>query len=156
MLGLGRGGGGRWAVSQKHTLIRSFFIFSGKMSSSCRGGQGAGGVREAGGERAGSGIPKSGGKPRERDKISRYWVTFHNRNTTKRREPLRKGTGSGSKSYGRREFQTQLSCWARIVHVLFTKWMKLAIDIIIKKFWRKRRTWFPDCFINSSFSSLNA
>ena len=57
---------------------------------------GVGGVREAGGERAGSGIPKMGGTRRKEEKfhnIAQYY--FYNRNRTKRREPLWKGAGSG-------------------------------------------------------------
>ena len=69
----------------------------------------AGGVREAGGERAGSGIPKVAGTREKRRKISQYCVTFCRRHRARRRELLRKGAGSGSKRYGRREFQTPLS-----------------------------------------------
>ena len=49
------------------------------------------------------------GRRRKGEKISEFCVTFHNSNRTKRREPLRKGAGSGSKRYERWEFQTPLS-----------------------------------------------
>ena len=57
---------------------------------------GAGGVREAGGERAVKWDSQSGKNREKRRKISKYCITFYNRNRTKRREPLRKGAGSGS------------------------------------------------------------
>ena len=69
-----------------------------------RGGRGTGGGRKKDGKRD----SQSGGNREKRRKISQYCVTFHNRNRTKRREPLRKGAGSGSKRYGRWEFQTPL------------------------------------------------
>ena len=52
---------------------------------------------------------QSGGNWEKRRKNSQYCVAFHNSNRTKRREPLWKGAGSGSKRYGRREFQTPRS-----------------------------------------------
>ena len=53
---------------------------------------------------------QSGGNREKRRKILQYFVTFYNRNRTKRWEPLRKGGGgSGSERYGRWEFQTLLS-----------------------------------------------
>ena len=61
-----------------------------------------GGGRKKGGKRD----SQSGGNRKKRRKISQYCVTFHYRNRTKRREPVRKGEGSGSKRYERREFQT--------------------------------------------------
>ena len=69
------------------------------------GGRGTGGGRRKGGKRD----SQSGGNREKRGKISQYCVTFSNRNRTKRREPLRKGAGSGSNRYGRWEFQTPLS-----------------------------------------------
>ena len=57
---------------------------------------GAGGVREARGERAGSGIPKVAGTREKRRKISQYCVTFCRRHRARRRELLRKGAGIGS------------------------------------------------------------
>ena len=48
-------------------------------------------------------------EPGEKRKIFQCCITFYNINRTKRREPLRKGAGSGSKRYGRREFKTPLS-----------------------------------------------
>ena len=42
-------------------------------------------------------------EPREIEEISQHFVIFLNRNGTKRRESLRKGVGSGSKNYGKRE-----------------------------------------------------
>ena len=75
---------------------------------SCGGGQGGGSLgevrgREGKGQEAG--FPRWW-EPGEKRKILQYCITFYNINRTKRREPLRKGAGSGSKRYGRREFQT--------------------------------------------------
>ena len=70
-----------------------------------RGGRGTGGGRRKDGKRD----SQSGGNREKRRKILQYCVTFYNRHKTKRRETLRKGAGSGSKRYGRREFQTPLS-----------------------------------------------
>ncbi len=58
-----------------------------------RGRLGAGEVREAGEERAGSESPKVAGT--ENSKNSQHFVIFCNRNSTKRREPLRMGRGMG-------------------------------------------------------------
>ena len=58
----------------------------------------------------------SGGNGEKTSKISRHFMIFRNRYETKRRDWLQKGaeagekgTGSGSKRYGRREVQTPLS-----------------------------------------------
>ena len=59
--------------------------------------------REAGEGRRES---KSGGNREKLRKISQNFVIFCSTNGTKRREPLRKGAGSGSKRYGKREVQT--------------------------------------------------
>ena len=69
------------------------------------GGRGTGGRRRKGGKQD----PKVAGTGRKGEKISQYFVTFYDRNRAKRREPLRKGAGSGSERYGRREFQTPMS-----------------------------------------------
>ena len=80
------------------------------------GGQGAGARENRGQEGCGrrEGKGREAGFPRwrepgEKRKILQYCVTFYNINRTKRQEPLRKGAGSGSKRYGRWEFQTPLS-----------------------------------------------
>ena len=88
-----------------------FFTHKGHVAERCSwdmcGGEQGGRRGTGGGRRKGTKRdPQSGGNREKRRKISQYCVTFHNRNRTKRREPLRKGAGSGSKRYGRREFQT--------------------------------------------------
>ena len=67
-----------------------------------RGGKGTGSGRRKGGKRD----SQKDGNQEKRRKNLQYCVTFYNRNRTKRREHLRKGAGSGTKGYGRREFQT--------------------------------------------------
>ena len=67
-----------------------------------RGREGYGRREERGRE---AGFPRW----REPGEKKEYCVTFCKTKRTKGREPLQKGTGSGSKGYGRREFQTPLS-----------------------------------------------
>ena len=64
------------------------------------GAGGAGGLREAGEEGTGDGISKRGGT---REKFRNIGTIFRNRKSTRRRELLRKGAGSGSAGCGRRE-----------------------------------------------------
>ena len=65
------------------------------------GGAGeAEGLREAGEEGAGDGISKRGGS---REKFRNIGTIFRNRKSTRRRELLRKGAGTGSAGCGRRE-----------------------------------------------------
>ena len=63
-------------------------------------GRGKGGRKRKGGKRD----SESGRNWEKRRKILQFCIMFHNRNRTKKREPLRKGAGSGSKGYRRREF----------------------------------------------------
>ena len=73
------------------------------------GVMGAGGIREAGEERAGGGMSKRGGSREKWEKFRNIGTIFHNRKSTRRREPLRKGAGTGSTGCGRRDVQTPLS-----------------------------------------------
>ena len=67
---------------------------------------GARSLWEEGEERAGDGIPKWMGARRNRKQILQHYVIFHCRKSTQRWEPLTKGVGTGSTSYGKREVQT--------------------------------------------------
>ena len=55
------------------------------------GEKGAGGVREAGEEVAGSGIPKVAGSGRKGEKITQHCAIFRNRKNAKGREPKNAG-----------------------------------------------------------------
>ena len=70
---------------------------------------GARSLREAGEEGAGGGISKGGGSGEKWEKFRNTGTIFRNRKSTGRREPLRKGAGTGSAGGGRREVQTPLS-----------------------------------------------
>ena len=71
--------------------------------------RGPGGRRDMGGRRSkGEKRDSQSGREKRRN-ILQYFVTFYDRNRTKRRELLQKGAVSGSERYGRREFQTPLS-----------------------------------------------
>ena len=48
-------------------------------------------------------------EPGEKRKILQYCITFYNIDRTKRREPLRKGAGSGVKGTGGGSFRPPLS-----------------------------------------------
>ena len=76
------------------------------------GVKGAGSLREAGEERAGSGIPKMAGTGRKRKKIWQHCVIFCNRKSTKRREQQQEGweRGGGVQGTvrGKREVQIPL------------------------------------------------
>ena len=67
------------------------------------GVMGAGGLREAGG-----GISKRGGSQEKWEKFRNIGTIFRNRKSTRRREPLWKGAGTGSAGCGRRNVQTPL------------------------------------------------
>ena len=60
---------------------------------------GAGGVREAGGEGWGSGIPKEAGDREKLRKISQHCITFYNRNRTE--------AGTRMEEGGKREFKVR-------------------------------------------------
>ena len=62
------------------------------------GAGGAGGLRDAGEEGAGDGISKRGGS---REKFRNIGTIFRNRKSTRRRELLRKGAGTGSAGCGK-------------------------------------------------------
>ena len=70
------------------------------------GEKGAGGVREAGEEGAGSGIPKVAGSGRKREKLCNIAQYFAIEKIVKGREPKNTGREPGLKSYGKREVQT--------------------------------------------------
>ena len=61
---------------------------------------------EAGEEGAGGGIPKRGGSREKWEKFRNIGTIFQNRKSTRRREPLWKGRGTGSAGCGRRDVQT--------------------------------------------------
>ena len=93
----------------------------------CGGGRepgriGAGSVQEAGGETAGSGIPKVAATWRK-GKFLQYCVKSYNINKTKRWEPIWKGAGSESKRYGRREIQTPLSPPHQFVQSIYNMYL---------------------------------
>ena len=67
---------------------------------------GAGGLREAREEGAGGGISKRGGNWEKWEKFRNTGIIFRNRKSTRKWEPLWKGTGTGSAGCGRREVQT--------------------------------------------------
>ena len=74
------------------------------------------GGREPGRNGAGSGRregrkreSKGGGNREKLRNISQYFLIFCNRNLTKRRGPLGKGAGSGSRRYGKWEVKVPLS-----------------------------------------------
>ena len=67
---------------------------------------GAGGLREAGEEGAGGGIFKRGGSREKWGNFRNIGTIFRNRKSTRRREPLWKGAGTGSAGCGRRDVQT--------------------------------------------------
>ena len=67
------------------------------------GVMGVGGLREAGGEGAGGKISKSGGIREKWEKFRNTGTISRNRKSTRSLEPLRKGTGTRSAGYGRRE-----------------------------------------------------
>ena len=78
---------------------------------------------------------QSGGNWEKKRKILQYCVTFHNRNRIKRREPLQKRAGSGSKGCRRREFQTPLSPPTIILAAInfitcksFSKWIEHTLS----------------------------
>ena len=66
---------------------------------------GAGGLREAGEDGEGGGISKRGGSREKWEKFRNTGTIFRNRKSTRRREPLWKGTGTGSAGCGRRDVQ---------------------------------------------------
>ena len=70
---------------------------------------GVGGLREAGEEGAGGRISKRGGSGEKWEKIPNIGTIFHNRKSTRRRELLWKGAGTGSAGCRRRDVQTPLS-----------------------------------------------
>ena len=72
------------------------------------GVMGAGGLREAGEERTGGGISEKGGSWEKWKKFCNTGTIFCNRKSTRRRELLRKGAGTGSAGCERREIQTPL------------------------------------------------
>ena len=72
------------------------------------GEKGAGGVREAGEEGAGSGIPKVAGSGRKREKIMQHCAIFRNRKM-QRAGAKKYRAGTGIKGYGKREVYTPLS-----------------------------------------------
>ena len=69
------------------------------------GEKGAGGVREAGEEGAGSGIPKVAGSGRKRKKITQHCAIFRNRKIAKGREPKNTGREPGLKGTGSGRFK---------------------------------------------------
>ena len=83
-------------------LVTSMWRGQGAGARENRGREGYGRQEEKGGKRD----FQIGENWEKRRKILQYCVTFHNRNRTKRRKPLRKGAGSRSKRYRRQEFQT--------------------------------------------------
>ena len=68
------------------------------------GEKGAEGVREAGEERAGSGIPKVEGSGRKGE-ITQHCAIFRNLKNAKRRDPTNTGRGPGLKGTGRGRFK---------------------------------------------------
>ena len=68
------------------------------------GEKGAGGVREAGEEGAGSGIPKVAGSGRKREKLRNIAQYFAIEKMQRGREPKHYRAGTGIKGYGKREF----------------------------------------------------
>ena len=62
---------------------------------------GAGGLRKAGEEGAGGGISKRGRSREKWEKLRNIGTIFRNRRSTRRREPLWKGAGTGSAGCGR-------------------------------------------------------
>ena len=69
------------------------------------GEKGAGGVREAGEEGAGTGIPKVAGSWRKREKIMQHCAIFRNRKNAKGREPKNTGREPGLKGTGSGRFK---------------------------------------------------
>ena len=67
---------------------------------------GSNGGGQAGEEGAGGGISKRGGSRAKWQQFRNIGTIFRNRKSTQRREPLRKGVGTGSAGYGGREVQT--------------------------------------------------
>ena len=83
------------------------------------GEKGAGGVREAGEEGAGSGIPKVAGSGRKREKlcnIAQYFAI----EKMQRVGAKKYRAGTGIKGYGKREVQTPLSPPHKILRTLRT------------------------------------
>ena len=78
-----------------------------------------GGRRKAGEERLESEIPKVAG-------ITRNFVIFCSRNGTKKGEPLRKGAGTRSNRYGKREVQNPPCSPSPLIVTWF-----LAYDLVI-------------------------
>ena len=111
----------KWNIMRRAVLFLLLLLFNRRPFSSVGSGGGGGdrgrdpgrslGERgtEGGRRKGGKRDSQSGGNREKRRKFSQHCVTFYKRNRTKRQEPLRKGAGSGNKSYGRREFQTPLS-----------------------------------------------
>ena len=69
-----------------------------------------GGIREAGEEGAGSGIPKVAGSGRKREKITQHCAIFRNRKNAKGREPTNTGREPGLKGTGSGRFKLKLPC----------------------------------------------
>ena len=69
---------------------------------------GVGGLREAGEEGVGGGISKRGGSREKWEKIPNIGTIFCNRKSSRRRELLWKGAGTGSAGCRRRDVQTPL------------------------------------------------
>ena len=70
------------------------------------GVMGAEGLREEGEEGAGGGISKRGGSLEKLEKFRNTGTIFRNRKSTRRREPLWKGAGTGGQGAGGGMFRT--------------------------------------------------
>jgi len=77
----------------------------GRQGGGRPGERGAGGVREAGEDGAGSRIPKVAGSGRKKGKITQHCAIFCNRKHAKEREPTNTGREPGLKGTGSGRFK---------------------------------------------------